>query len=127
MDWRDYIIYAILFLKRQNLLKIKSLHKTNKDRQHRNYKAKYVVYRRNTKIKFIHHTRNASNAHSTTHFSTHSLWLVKIHMGHIYKKMSQLLWCSYCLKDIFTPHLMILFLMLVGIFNVSQFFIRVYL
>ena len=25
--------------------------------------------------------RNASNTHSNTHFSTHSLWLVKIHMG----------------------------------------------
>jgi len=25
--------------------------------------------------------RNASNTHSNTHFSIHSLWLVKIHMG----------------------------------------------
>jgi len=27
--------------------------------------------------------RNASNTHSNTHFSVHSLWLVRIHIGPI--------------------------------------------
>ena len=41
--------------------------------------------------------------------------------------MSQLLRYSYCLKDFSTPHLMFLFLTLVDVINVSQFFMMVYL
>jgi hypothetical protein len=41
--------------------------------------------------------------------------------------MSQLLRCNYCLKDFFIHHLMIVFLILVDVFNVSQHSIRVYL
>jgi len=35
----------------------------------------------------------------------------------IYKKMSQLLRYSYCLKDFYTPYLMFVFLISVNIFN----------
>ena len=38
--------------------------------------------------------------------------------------MSQLLRCSYCLKDFSIPNLMIVFLILVDVFNVSQYSIR---
>ena len=41
----------------------------------------------------IQNTRNASNTHSNTHFSTHSLWLVKIHMG-----STKFMWDSYDLE-----------------------------
>ena len=36
--------------------------------------------------------------------------------------MSQLLRCSYCLKNFSIPYLMFVFLILVSVFNVSQFF-----
>jgi len=39
----------------------------------------YSVYSK--KMHPLSYLRNASNTHSNTHFSTHSLWLVKIHMG----------------------------------------------
>jgi len=47
--------------------------------------------------------------------------------GHIYKKISQFLRCNYFLKGCSTPHLLLLFLLLVDVFNVSQFFMMVYL
>jgi len=35
------------------------------------------------------------------------------------KKMSQLLRCNYCLKNFSTPYLIVVFLILVDVFNVS--------
>jgi len=44
-----------------------------------------------------------------------------------YKKISQLLRGNYFLKDFSTPHLIFVFLIYVGLFNDSQFSIKVYL
>jgi hypothetical protein len=47
--------------------------------------------------------------------------------GSIYKKKWQFLRYIYCLKYFSNPHLMLVFSILVGIFNTSQIFKRVYL
>jgi len=48
-------------------------------------------------------------------------------IGLIYNKISQLSKCSYCIKDFSTLNLMFVFLILAGVFNASQFFMKVYL
>lgn len=53
--------------------------------------------------------------------------IFKKYVSPIYKKMSEFLRYSYCLKDLSTPYLTFVFLILVGVFNVSHIFIRVYL
>ena len=46
--------------------------------------------------------------------------IFKKYVSPIYKKMSQFLRCSYCLKDLSTPYSTFVFLILVGVFNVSH-------
>jgi len=50
--------------------------------------------------------------------------MVKQNFIHIYKKKSQFLRCTYYLKDFYISYLIVVFLILVNVFNVSQIFIR---
>jgi len=56
---------------------------TRKNRKSKNKNTKKVV---------VYDQRNASNTPSNTHFSTHSLWLVKFHMRPI-----KFIWDSHAL------------------------------